>query len=543
MKNLKKLGASLLALVLALGMVAPAMASQGSGSDNPPQPTQIKLTTSGQGHTFTAYQIFKAAGSDATSLNLETLDWGPSVTDKEALWNALVALDATGATFNAESKPADLGSAEGARAVADLIINAYPQSSREDRITANEKLAMAIIDSGAITRTVSLNNVTGESIDNPLTGYFAIKDEAGSLTTYMLLTAGADTTIKPKEGKSTVKKEVWDPTSDDEWSDGEIYSAEQAGDGIRFKLTVTLPDNFDAYKSGVENGGIGNGYNVTLHDTQGAGLSYEEIEAVNAYKSDGTLLRELGQGQDYTISTDPSDDCTFHIDIPHVENIDNIEGRDYIEVIYKASFTGNETTNTGANSNDTNNNKVGLEINGGGIVDEDNAKVFELELKIDKVNGDGDPLEGAVFTLYPEDQVDENGNLIAGAAGIVLTESKATDGTVTHNVKGLEAGTYWMVETAPDNYNPINGGKPVKIVINALTTPTEGKEAGKLTLHIENDYFDDAGYAKIENLQGTRLPETGGIGTTIFYIAGGALAIGAVVLLVTKRRVGSADDE
>ena len=80
MKNLKKLGASLLALVLALGMVAPAMASQGSGSDNPPQPTQIKLTTSGQGHTFTAYQIFKAAGSDATSLNLATLDWGPSVT-------------------------------------------------------------------------------------------------------------------------------------------------------------------------------------------------------------------------------------------------------------------------------------------------------------------------------------------------------------------------------------------------------------------------------------------------------------------------------
>ena len=115
MKNLKKLGASLLALVLALGMVAPAMASQGSGSDNPPQPTQIKLTTSGQGHTFTAYQIFKAAGSDATSLNLATLDWGPSVTNKEALWNALVALDATGATFNAESKPADLGSAEGGR--------------------------------------------------------------------------------------------------------------------------------------------------------------------------------------------------------------------------------------------------------------------------------------------------------------------------------------------------------------------------------------------------------------------------------------------
>ena len=47
--------------------------------------------------------------------------------------------------------------------------------------------------------------------------------------------------------------------------------------------------------------------------------------------------------------------------------------------------------------------------------------------------------------------------------------------------------------------------------------------------------------AMIENNAGTELPETGGIGTTIFYTVGGLMAVAAVVLLVTKRRMGAED--
>ena len=45
----------------------------------------------------------------------------------------------------------------------------------------------------------------------------------------------------------------------------------------------------------------------------------------------------------------------------------------------------------------------------------------------------------------------------------------------------------------------------------------------------------------VENSQGHTLPSTGGIGTTIFYILGGVLAVGAVVLLITKKRMASAE--
>ena len=40
----------------------------------------------------------------------------------------------------------------------------------------------------------------------------------------------------------------------------------------------------------------------------------------------------------------------------------------------------------------------------------------------------------------------------------------------------------------------------------------------------------------VENLKGTELPSTGGIGTTIFYVLGGLLVIGAAIILVARRK-------
>ena len=46
---------------------------------------------------------------------------------------------------------------------------------------------------------------------------------------------------------------------------------------------------------------------------------------------------------------------------------------------------------------------------------------------------------------------------------------------------------------------------------------------------------------EVINNAGTLLPSTGGMGTTIFYVLGSILAVGAIVLLVTKKRMNASD--
>ena len=75
---------------------------------------------------------------------------------------------------------------------------------------------------------------------------------------------------------------------------------------------------------------------------------------------------------------------------------------------------------------------------------------------------------------------------------------------------------------APNGYNKL--AEDIKIEI---TGPTEGQD-GKLTYTTV--------VAKVNNQSGTELPSTGGIGTTIFYVAGGVLVIGAAALLIAKRK-------
>ena len=46
-----------------------------------------------------------------------------------------------------------------------------------------------------------------------------------------------------------------------------------------------------------------------------------------------------------------------------------------------------------------------------------------------------------------------------------------------------------------------------------------------------------ADVAVVVNKTGSALPSTGGMGTTIFYVIGALLMVGAAVLLITKKRM------
>ena len=161
--------------------------------------------------------------------------------------------------------------------------------------------------------------------------------------------------------------------------------------------------------------------------------------------------------------------------------------------------------------------------------------VYSSKIVIDKYEKDSTTtkLEGAKFVLYKEEKTGETVSKVYyqwdETAKKVKWVKDMNDATVvTTNKKGeatfggLADGTYYLVETeAPAGYNPLT--EPVEVKV-------EGSSTDKTKLSVT---------ANVANSTGTTLPSTGGMGTTIFYVLGSVLVIGAVVLLVTKKRMST----
>lgn len=163
-----------------------------------------------------------------------------------------------------------------------------------------------------------------------------------------------------------------------------------------------------------------------------------------------------------------------------------------------------------------------------------------------------DPLPGAQFELWSTKgtQTDakltfidnKDGTYTYSPTGTVTTLDMTTNTTIV--IKGLDnAWSYTLKEiTVPKGYNQapdisIAGSKLTKV--EETTTTAEGTTTTTIT---DTTPTSTALYKEtVENKAGTELPSTGGIGTTIFYIVGAVLVIGTGVVLVTRKRMSSAD--
>ena len=129
--------------------------------------------------------------------------------------------------------------------------------------------------------------------------------------------------------------------------------------------------------------------------------------------------------------------------------------------------------------------------------------------------------------------------VIAQAAGSKTITTYTTDQNGAAEFKGIADGDYYLVEyEAPAGYNRLQKAAKVTVMgTNADTTETENKAQASQTV------FDAAQspIADIQNQAGTTLPSTGGTGTTIFYFLGSMMALAAIVLLITKKRMNSAE--
>ena len=151
-------------------------------------------------------------------------------------------------------------------------------------------------------------------------------------------------------------------------------------------------------------------------------------------------------------------------------------------------------------------------------------------------------LNGAKFELYDAQTAGNKIDLVKVSDGVyrvATATEKGAEGFTSAvieagkaTVKGLDANTtYWLEETeAPAGYNKLAGREKVEIVETNLTTTMTG-----------DTWANDNGGVQITNKAGALLPSTGGMGTTIFYVLGSILAVGAIVLLVTKKRMNASD--
>ena len=542
---MRKFLAMIMALAMILSLATGVFAANGY---------TITINSDKAGHTYEAYQIFTGTIIDntdddnddqpGTNAVLTNIQWGEGV-------------DHSKVTDTAEEVAMKLSSGE---------------------LTAQGLIEM--VNNGTLT----LTNPTGTSVHKPNNnlyeiqnlpaGYYLIKDKDDSLSganayTEFILEVLEDSTVNPKGSVPEVEKKIKDINDSEEtdidekvWQDSADHDV---GDIIPYKLEATLADNLEKYE---------NGYDIVFHDYMSVGLTYKAISSVKIVNSENDVIT-LNAGQ-YTVKYENVSDIEGTELVEHSKltvSIDSIAGKggkDGCKVIVEYTAQLNENAVVGSLGNP---NEVYLtfsrnpyEDNDYGETPRDRVIAFTYKVVVNKVREDGvddknkpvyAPLSGATFTLekWYKTGVDENGKE-TGAWQMLKTVETKPDTTFTFS--GLDDGWYRLTETkAPNGYNEID---PIYFNVNAahdeesddpeltMLTATETKETGDTlgegdlgTFEIVHDEEANALTTSIVNRAGVVLPETGGIGTTIFYVAGALMVLCAVILLITKKRMNVAE--
>lgn len=345
------------------------------------------------------------------------------------------------------------------------------------------------------TETATSTTVT---FDGLKLGYYLVDSSLGTLCS--LDTTNPNVTIKEKNGQPTNEKKV------EEDSTGNYGSTNDAdiGQTVNFQSTITA-------QAGAQN--------YVFHDKMSDGLTFGTVTGV-------TLNDTAVDASNYEVKTSElGDDCTFHVVFTQAF-CDTLKANDTIVISYTA--TVNEKAVIGGDGN-KNESKLSYGEEGKSETTPSETKTYTWSFDVLKyANGNKTKvLEGAKFVLLNSDKSKAativNGKLTGWTEvenGTVLTTDK--DGKI--NIAGLDADTYYLRETeAPAGYNKLTEDVEVKIV------PTASEDGTTLALNPVT--------AEVENKSGTELPSTGGMGTTIFYVLGSILLVGAAVLLITKKRM------
>lgn len=542
MKHMKKIMALAIAMVMVLTMSIAVFAAETT------EKTTINVTVNGNAHTaFEAIQIFKGTQeSSADDMVLGDIEWADGVKGQaDALKTAIAKVVPAAAT------------ATDAKGVAKAISDANLSTADA------EKLAKALYE---VLKNTSGVTLTNNGTNEVAVGWYLVLDKTQLATATdpekndalnpAVLQFTRDITITTKTDAPSQEKKVKEDTThtaNNGYNDEADYDI---GEEVPFQITSKIPDISKFTK-----------YEMLFTDTMDAGLDFTassikvtigttEYDAAAIASNENIILTPNTDGHGFTLKL-----------VVKKQNADKLSGTNTaiyaeaadIKIDFTAKLNKNAVIGLPGNVNTskltyTNSPNATDENDSNSDTPEDKVVVLTYELDVTKVDGEDTTkkLKDAEFVLKSGDKflkVDADGKVEGWVATQAEASTLKSDANGKIAIIGLDEGTYSLVETkAPTGYNLLTD--PIALVISAtyLTDrdawdgTTDAISALKITVDgTEKAGATDTGIVATDvlNNKGAVLPSTGGIGTTIFYIIGAILVLGAGILLVTRRRMSA----
>lgn len=501
MKHTRQFFALLLALVLTLGLCATAFADEA-------KPGSITISNPAQGKTYEVFKLLDIVEDESDLANkgfiykLTADAWADFITTVQ---------DGSGKNY----------------------FNLFENGGKK-YVLANENLKPGIADFAAKAKAYAEEKnlqpvqTATASDGNELTisgldlGYYLVRSDLGILCS--LDTTAPNAEVKEKNEATVIVKNV---------EDTKKQNVAEIGTYVKFTIQITVKDKAPV--------------NYKLVDEMTEGLTFVNDEnhpltvTVNgsALAAENYNVAETTEPRGFTL--------TFNNNAEGSASI--LKTGDVVTVTYYAQINENAKI-----ADEANVNKAKVEYGTNSHTEYDTTETYVWKMNIVKYTmkkaADGDQateekLAGATFKLSRDaagTQVIKLVKVNDTTYRLALpTETDTADDTITTGetgelvINGLADGTYYLTETkAPRGYNLLR--EPVNVTIGH-------KDAnGKLTetsFVADQTETDTSGVVKVENNAGAELPSTGGIGTTVFYVLGSAMALGAVILLVTKKRMAA----
>lgn len=502
MKHTRQIFALVLALVLTLGLCATAFADEA-------KPGSITISNPAQGKTYEVFKLLDVAADESDLENngfiykLTADAWADFITNvKDGSGENYFNFFENGGTkyvlANENLKPG----------IADFAAKA--KAYAETNKLAPIKTAKAEAE-GAL-------EISGLDL-----GYYLVRSDLGILCS--LDTTAPNAQVREKNEATVIVKNVEDTTKK--------QNVAEIGTYVKFTIRITVNDKAPV--------------NYKLVDEMTDGLTFVKNET---YPLTVTVNENTLDAANYKVTetTEPRGfTLTFNNNAEGSASI--LKTGDVVTVTYYAQINEKAVV-----ADEANVNKAKVEYGTNSHTEYDTTETYVWKMNIvkytmEQTTGSDQAKEkmlaGATFQLSRDEagaqviklvKVDDTTYRLA-----LPTETDTAVDTITTGetgalvINGLADGTYYLTETkAPRGYNLLR--EPVKVTIghkDANGKLTETSFVGNQT------EMDTSGLVKVENNAGAELPSTGGIGTTVFYVLGSAMALGAVILLVTKKRMAA----